>query len=146
MFPNLLFSVHSSIYTISPAQSVKKKKLPSPKIIRNFVRWTKGTAFNDVPSQSTTHPPVSHLHSSGHSIATLAGRINNHNQNIRGGVANSSDTNTSVSLDGMASCCNLQRERGTDTECYWVCCEGLAEGNIQTLWRVTVNYSPDPHA
>jgi len=54
---------------------------------------------------------VPHSHSTGHSIATLAGTITNHNQNATAGVANSSDTNTTVSLDGMASCCNLQRER-----------------------------------
>jgi hypothetical protein len=24
-------------------------------------------------------------------------------------------------------------ERGTDSECYWVCCEGLAEDNIEEL-------------
>jgi len=66
-------------------------------------------------------PPESHQHSSGHSIATLAGLITNHNQNITAGVANSSDINTTVSLDGVASCCNLMvwqaavicTERGT---------------------------------
>jgi len=58
----------------------------------------------------TWYSSGSHLHSSGHSIATLAGRTTNHNQNITAGVANSSDTNTTVSLDGMASCCNLNRE------------------------------------
>jgi hypothetical protein len=50
------------------------------------------------------------LHSSGHSIAILAGTTTNHNQNTKAGVANSSDTNTTDSFDGMASCCNLQRE------------------------------------
>jgi len=50
-------------------------------------------------------------HSLGHSIAILVGRTSNYNQNITAGVANSSDTNTTVSLDGMASCCNLHRER-----------------------------------
>jgi hypothetical protein len=39
--------------------------------------------------------------------------ITNHNQNITTGVANSSDINTTVILDGMASCCNLQREELT---------------------------------
>jgi hypothetical protein len=34
-------------------------------------------------------------------------------------------------------------ERGTDTECYCVCCEGLAEGYIETLWRVAVNCGPE---
>jgi len=43
--------------------------------------------------------------------ANLVGRITNHNQNIAAGVANSSDTNSTVSLGGMASCCNLHRER-----------------------------------
>jgi hypothetical protein len=36
--------------------------------------------------------------------------ITNHNQNITAGVANNSETNTTVILDGMASC-NLWRER-----------------------------------
>jgi hypothetical protein len=36
--------------------------------------------------------------------------ITSHNQNITAGVANSSDTNTTVNLDGMACCCNLQTE------------------------------------
>jgi hypothetical protein len=31
-------------------------------------------------------------------------------QNMTAGVANISDANTAVSLDGMVSCCNLQRE------------------------------------
>jgi hypothetical protein len=61
--------------------------------------------------QEMWYTAVSHKHSSGHSIATLAGTITNHNQNITAGVANSSDTNTTVSLDGMASCCNQHRER-----------------------------------
>ena len=34
-------------------------------------------------------------------------------------------------------------ERGTDTECCCVCCEDLAEGNIETLQRVTVNCCPE---
>ena len=75
------------------------------------MRWIKGTAVNDGSSHETWHPPGSHRHSSGHSIATLAGTITNHNQNIRTGVANSSDTSITVSLDGMASCCNLHREK-----------------------------------
>jgi len=37
--------------------------------------------------------------------------ITNHNQDMTAGVANSSDTNTTVRLDGMASCCNLHRDR-----------------------------------
>jgi hypothetical protein len=36
------------------------------------------------------------------------------NHNIKAGVANSSDTNTTFSLDVMASCCNLQRERESE--------------------------------
>jgi hypothetical protein len=36
-------------------------------------------------------------------MATLTGTITNHNQNITAGVANSSDSNTTVSFDGMAS-------------------------------------------
>jgi hypothetical protein len=51
--------------------------------------------------------PGSYLHSSGHSIATVAGRITKHNQNATAGVANSSNTNTRVSLEGMAKYCNL---------------------------------------
>jgi hypothetical protein len=46
--------------------------------------------------------PVSHWHSSEHNIATLADKINNHNHNLKAGVVNSSDTNTTISLDGMA--------------------------------------------
>jgi len=92
------------------------------------VRWIKGTAVNDESLQKTWYPPASHMHSLGHSIATLAGWTTNHNQNVTAGVANSSDTNTTVTLDGMASCCNLHRERGTDIECYCVCCEGVGRG------------------
>ena len=33
-------------------------------------------------------------------------------------------------------------ERGTDIECYCVCCEGLAEGSMEIL-RKTMNYGPD---
>jgi hypothetical protein len=36
--------------------------------------------------------------------------MTNHNQNMKAGVANSSH-NTTVNLDGMAKCCNLQREK-----------------------------------
>jgi hypothetical protein len=84
---------------------------PTSPSSRKCVKEIKGTAVNDAKEQSTQYPPVSHLHLSGHSIATLAGRVTNHNQNIITGVANSSDTNTKVRLDGMKSCCNLQRER-----------------------------------
>jgi len=46
---------------------------------------------------------VSQWHPLGHKIATLAGTITKHNQNATAGVANSSDTNSTVSLEGMAS-------------------------------------------
>ena len=78
---------------------------------RTSVRWIKGTAVNDGPSQRTMYPAFSHWQFSGHNIATLAGMVSNTIQNITADVANSSDTNTTVSLDGMASCCNLHRER-----------------------------------
>jgi len=71
------------------------------------------------------YPAVSHSHFSGHSTATFAGRITNHSQNATAGAANSSDISTRVSLDGMASCCNLQRERGNVSECYCGGSEGL---------------------
>jgi hypothetical protein len=63
----------------------------------------KGRVVNDLRLHMTRYPPLSHLQFSGHSIATLAGTITNHNQNIRAGDAKRSDTNTTVSLDGMAS-------------------------------------------
>jgi len=72
---------------------------------------TEGMLFNPEREQFTKYPSKSHLHFSGHSTATLVGRINNHNQNIITGVANSSDNNTTVSLDGMAMFCDLHRER-----------------------------------
>ena len=71
----------------------------------------KGIEFNDVTLQLTSYHPLSHVHFSGHSIATLTGTITNHNQNNTAGVAKSTETNTTVSLGGVASCCNLQRER-----------------------------------
>jgi hypothetical protein len=74
------------------------------------VRRIEETEVNDVLTHMTWYPPASHLHSSGISIATLAGTITNHNQNITAGIANSNDTNATVSLDGVASCCNLERE------------------------------------
>ena len=110
---------------------------------RASVAWMKGSAVNDLLEHSTKYPVGSHLHPSGHCIATLAGRITNLNQNATTGVAKSRDTNTTVSLDGMASCCNMHRERereresGTGNEC--VCGEGMAEGRRETLWRVTGN-------
>jgi hypothetical protein len=72
----------------------------------------------------------------GHSVATLAGTITNHNQNTTD-VANSSNTNTTTSLDGITSCCDLQRERGRgelilmfDVRVFWcaiVSVKGMAE-------------------
>jgi len=50
---------------------------------------------------------LSYTHIPQDSIATLSGRIANHSQNIKTG----SDTNTTVSLEVMASCCNLHTER-----------------------------------
>ena len=70
-----------------------------------------GILFNPESEQFTKNPSFLQLHSSGHSIVTLVGRIINHNQNIITGVANSSDTNITVRFDGMASCYNLHRER-----------------------------------
>jgi hypothetical protein len=67
--------------------------------------------FNDEPLHETWYSPVSQLHSSGHPIATVAGRITNHNQDIAADVANSSDTNSTISVEGMAGCCNLRREK-----------------------------------
>jgi len=81
-----------------------------------FVSWIKGIGFTDRNLHMTLYPPVSHRHPSGHNIATLAGTITKYNQNIRAGVANSSDTNTTVSFDGMESCCNLHRQRGNYSE------------------------------
>ena len=86
---------------------------------------------------------MSHVHPSGQFITTLAFTITNHNQKTAG-VAKSIDTNSIVSFDGMASCCNMQRERRTGTECYCVGSVGLGEGNLEALWRVTGNCSPDP--
>ena len=77
---------------------------------RVFVGRINEILFKDDSEQSTRFPLVSHQHSSGHSIATLAGCITNNYQNITAGAANISDTNTTVSLDGLASCCNLHRE------------------------------------
>jgi hypothetical protein len=45
---------------------------------------------------------MSQLHASGQKCATNAGRVTNHNQKMKGIVANSNDTNTTVSFDGMA--------------------------------------------
>jgi hypothetical protein len=97
--------------TINFSNSVSGRKLsfsnnvmlfPESQSTRTSVRWIKGTEVNDILEQSTEFPPMSHLHSSGHSIVTLAGTINNHNQKNTADVANSSDTSTKGSLDGMA--------------------------------------------
>jgi len=76
-----------------------------------FIGKIKGILFNDELEQSTWYSPIPHQHFSGHSIATLAGRITNHNQNVTAGNANSSNTNTTVIRDGIANCCNQQRQR-----------------------------------
>jgi hypothetical protein len=91
------------------------------------LKGIEGTVVNDVLLHMTKYPVGSHQHPPGHSTATFAGGITNHNENITAGVANSSDSNSTVSLDGMASCCNLQRERDsrrTDSE-YSVFCENM---------------------
>jgi hypothetical protein len=67
--------------------------------------------FNLEFEQSTKYPSQSHLHFSGHALASVVGWIINHNQNVTAGVANSSDTNITVSLDDMASFLDLHRER-----------------------------------
>ena len=85
--------------------------LLSSRSFRKFVGKTEGILFSGDIEQATWYSTGSCLHSTGHSNVTLARTITNHNQNTTTGVANTSDTNTTVSLDGMASCCNLQRER-----------------------------------
>jgi len=75
------------------------------------VRPIKEIAVNDGPIYLTWYPSNSHSHSTGHSMATLAGRLTKHNQKIRRGVASSSDSKTTFRLDGMANSSNLQRER-----------------------------------
>jgi hypothetical protein len=66
--------------------------------------------FNLEFEQSTKIPSHSHLHSLGHAVASVVGWIITHNQNIREGVANSSNTNITVSLDDMASFLDLHSE------------------------------------
>jgi hypothetical protein len=61
--------------------------------------------------QSTKYPSLSHLHSSKHAIASVVSWIINHIQNITAGVANSSNTNITVSLDDMAIFLDLHSER-----------------------------------
>jgi len=89
--------------------------LLSSRSFRTFVGKIKGILFNDEIEQSTWYPPGSYHHSAGHSIDSLVGWITTQNQNITG-LANNNDTNTTVSLDGKASCCNLHRER----KWYWM--------------------------
>jgi hypothetical protein len=78
---------------------------------RTVVRGTEGTAVNGVLVHVTRYFSGSHSHPSGLPTADIAGRITNHNQNITADVANSSDSNRTMRVDGMASGCNLQRER-----------------------------------
>jgi hypothetical protein len=85
--------------------------LLSSRSFRTFVGKIRRILFNEEIEQATWYLPGSFQHSTGHGIANLVGWITTQNQNITAGVANSSDTNTTVSLDGKASCCNLQRER-----------------------------------
>jgi hypothetical protein len=102
-------------------------------------------AVDDEPLHETSRPTLSHTHPSGHSSATLAGTITNHNQMITAGVANSSDSNTTVSLDGAAACCILYREREREKKkIIRVCCKGVVDINIQTLWNSAMNCGPDP--
>jgi hypothetical protein len=61
--------------------------------------------------QLIRYPSLRHVHFSGHTVVSVTCWINNLTQNMTAGVANSSDSNTTVSLDGMASCCNLHREK-----------------------------------
>jgi hypothetical protein len=77
---------------------------------RTSVGKIKGKLSNGELKHATLYPPGAHLHPSGHNLAALARTITNHNQNMTAGVATSSDTNTTVSLDGMSSCCNLHTE------------------------------------
>jgi hypothetical protein len=75
-----------------------------------------GILFNPEFKQSTMYPSAAHLNSSGHTISNLVVKFTNHNQNITAGVVTSSDNKTTVSLDGMVTCCNLQREREGERE------------------------------
>jgi hypothetical protein len=68
-----------------------------------------GTLFNDELEQIILLPPGSHQHPSGHRHATLAGTISNQAQNIST-VDLRSVTNTTLTLDGTTTCCNLHRE------------------------------------
>ena len=75
------------------------------------MRPNKEIAVNDGPIYLTWYPSKSHPHPTGHSIATLTGRITNHTQKIIVGVASSSESKTTVRLDGIANSSNLQGER-----------------------------------
>jgi hypothetical protein len=71
---------------------------------RTYIRRTKGTVVNVEPTHVTKEYSGSHLHPSGHGTATVPGTISNHNQNAITATVNSSDTITTVSLDGVAVC------------------------------------------
>jgi hypothetical protein len=81
----------------------------SSRSFRPFVGNIRGILFNDEIEPATWYPPASYQHSTRYCIANLVRWITTQNQNITAGLANSSDTNTTVSLDGMVSCCNLHR-------------------------------------
>jgi len=59
---------------------------------------------------------VSNLHPAGNGLATVTGRITKHKQNIREAVEKSSESNTTVILDGIARCAVTCRER--ERNCY----------------------------
>jgi hypothetical protein len=119
--PNsIVLSPQFPIYKSSSSVNLLEKKLSfsnndilllETTRFRTFGKRIKGIAVNDGAEQLIWIPSVPHLHSSGQRSATLAGRINNHNQKIKTAVANNSNSNTTVSFDGMAKCCNLQKER-----------------------------------
>jgi hypothetical protein len=85
--------------------------LLSSRSFRTFVGKIKGILFNDEIEQATWYLPGSYQHSRGNCIGNLVALITIQNENITAGLANSSDTNITFSLDGMVSCCNLQRGR-----------------------------------
>jgi hypothetical protein len=85
--------------------------LPSRKRKWAYVGRFDGILFNPDYEQLVTYPSASHLHSSGPNSSNFTGKISNHNQNITAGVVSSSDTKTTVTLDVMVTCFNLQRKR-----------------------------------
>jgi hypothetical protein len=85
--------------------------LPSITSTCTFVGRIEGIISKLETEQSTFNPTSLHLHPSGHSVTALVCWNTNQNQNITAGEANSSDTNTTVSLDAMAIRSNLHRER-----------------------------------